>query len=214
MRTQLLPENIRTTSVTLSADGLAASRQATAASKREAVVDAIPEKTVERQLRNDLLVHLDDLYAYARFLLPKPADAEDAVHECYLRAILNIGDYRAENARVWLITLLRLVCVREILQRGDCIPGDIDDPKSSVTQACENDKAAVEPPKLVSGQTDTKVRTLVASLPLPLREAIVLHECINLSYSEIAAVTATSASVVNKRLSRARTILVDRGALS
>jgi RNA polymerase sigma-70 factor, ECF subfamily len=223
MRTQLCLENtatvsrrsLRTTSVTRGAGSLPASQQTTAGgSKRETVMDPNSEKKAERHRRDGVLVHLDDLYTYARFLLLEPAEAEDAVHECYLRAMVNIGEYRAATAKVWLIKLLRIVCVREILQREDCIRGNADDPKSSVTQASANHQTTIEAPRLPSVHADTTVQTLIASLPLPLREAIVLHECINLSYSEIAAVTGTSALVVNKRLSEARTMLLDRGALS
>jgi DNA-directed RNA polymerase specialized sigma24 family protein len=135
-------------------------------------------------------------------------------YECYLKALVNIADYRAATARVWLIELLKMICVREILQSGDCKPEDADDPRSTATQARANDQTAVETPKPGSPHADTTVQTLVALLPLSLREAIVLNECIHLSYSDIADVTGTSASVVNERLARARTMLLDLGALS
>ncbi|AMN43368.1 sigma-70 family RNA polymerase sigma factor [Rhodoplanes sp. Z2-YC6860] len=217
MRTQLCLENtakashrsLRTTSVTSSAGSLPASQQiAVVASKRDAVVDAKPEKRTERPLRDVVLVHLDDLYTYARFLLLKPADAEDAVHECYLKAMMNIDDYRDATAKLWLLKILRMVCVREILQRGD---SDLGDQKSSLTVASANDPSAAEPPNV---NAETAVQALIASLPLSLRETIVLRECIRLSCSEIAAVTGASDSVVNKRLARAREMLLDRGALS
>jgi hypothetical protein len=89
---------------------------------------------------------------------------------------------------------------------------DADDPDSFMAQACADDHTAIE--RRPGVHADTTVQTLVASLPLFFREAIVLHECINLSYSEITAVTGASALAVNKRLSRARTMLLDRGALS
>jgi RNA polymerase sigma-70 factor (ECF subfamily) len=223
MRTQLCLENtatashrsLRGTSVTVGADSLPASQQITAvASSREAVADAKSENEAERRLRDAVLVHLDDLYTYARFLLLKPADAEDAVHECYLKALVNIGDYRGATAKLWLMNILRMVCVREILQGGDFAADDAGDPKVPAIQAWANDQTAAEPLKQPGDHADTAVQTLIASLPLSLREAIVLRECINLTCSEIAAVTGASVLVVNKRLSRARTMLLDRGALS
>lgn len=222
MRTQLCLDNtatashrsLRTTAVTLRADSSPASKQiAVAAGNREVVADAKSKKKVEQRLRDAVLVHLDDLYTYAHFLLLKPAEAEDAVHECYLKAMANISDYRAATAKLWLMTILRMVCVREILQRDDRAPGDASDPKS-LTQASANDQTAAEQSKLPGVNADTAVQALIASLPLSLREAIVLRECIHLSCSEIAAITGASDSVVNKRLARAREMLLDRGGLS
>ena len=40
-----------------------------------------------RRFRNAALPYLDDVYALARYLLRNTADAEDAVQECYLRAL-------------------------------------------------------------------------------------------------------------------------------
>jgi len=221
MRTQLCLDNtatashrsLRTTAVTLTADSSPASKPiAVVAGRREVVADAKSEKEVEQQLRDAVLIHLDDLYTYARFLLLKPAAAEDAVDECYLKAMANIGDFRGATAKLWLMTILRMVCIREILQRDDRAPGDAGDPKS-LTPARANDRTA-EPPKLPGANADTAVQTLIASLPLSLREAIILRECIHLSCSEIAAITGASESVVNKRLAKAREMLLDRGALS
>lgn len=194
---------LHTTSVTLSAGSLPASQRITAG-KREA----------EQRLQDAVLAHLDDLYTYARFLLLEPADAEDAVHECFLKALVNIRDYREATAKLWLIGILRTLCVREILQRGDFAVGDAGDPTACATQVCANDRNADEPSKLPSLHVDAAVQPLIATLPLPLREAIVLRECINLSCREIAAVTGASVSVVNERLAGARTMLLDRGALS
>ena len=217
MRTQLCLDNtatashrsLRTTAVTFRAGSLPASQQtAVVAGKR---ADAKSEKTVERQLQDAVLAHLDDLFTYARFLLLKSVEAEDAVHECYLKAMANIGEFRGATAKLWLLENLRMICVREILQRDDRTIGAAD-PKL-LPQASANHQAA-EPSKLPSANADTAVQTLIASLPLSLREAIVLRECIHLSCSEIAAVTGASDSVVNKRLARARGMLLDRGALS
>ncbi len=161
-----------------------------------------------------MLVHIDNLYTYARFLLLKPADAEDAVHECYLKAIVNIGDRRTTTEKLWLLRILRMVCFREIAQHGDFTTGDHVEATVCANQACTTDLAPPEvsnPPSLDDGKA---VQTFIASLPLCLREAIVLRECINLSYSEMVAVTGVSIAVVNKRLSRARTILLDQNAVS
>ena len=49
------------------------------------IVDNDPEKA--RRFRELALPYLDDVYTLARYLLRNAADAEDAVQECYLRAL-------------------------------------------------------------------------------------------------------------------------------
>jgi RNA polymerase sigma-70 factor, ECF subfamily len=57
-------------------------------------------------------------------------------------------------------------------------------------------------------QRDTEaIRRLVAELPDPFREAIVLREVNELSYSEIADVVGVPIGTVMSRLARARSML-------
>jgi RNA polymerase sigma-70 factor (ECF subfamily) len=51
------------------------------------------------------------------------------------------------------------------------------------------------------------IRRLVAELPEPFREAIVLREMNNLSYQEIAQVAGVPVGTVMSRLARARAML-------
>ena len=51
-----------------------------------------PEKA--RRFRDAALPHLDDVYTLARYLLRDPTDADDAVQECYLRALKHFDSYR------------------------------------------------------------------------------------------------------------------------
>jgi RNA polymerase sigma-70 factor (ECF subfamily) len=52
------------------------------------------------------------------------------------------------------------------------------------------------------------VRRLIASLPMPLREAFVLREFNGLSYREIAEVVSVPIETVVSRLTRARAMLL------
>ena len=47
-----------------------------------------------RRFRDAALPHLDDAYTLARYLLRDAADAEDAVQECYLRALRYFDTFR------------------------------------------------------------------------------------------------------------------------
>src|ERR1700756_976754 len=75
-----------------------------------------PEKT--RRFRDAALPHLDDAYTLARYLLRDPTDAEDAVQECYLRALKHFGGYRGPAMKPWLFAILRNVCRAEFARRA------------------------------------------------------------------------------------------------
>src|ERR1700726_2439002 len=56
------------------------------------------------------LPHLDAVYTLARYLLRDPSDAEDAVQECYLRALRHFNTLRSADVKPWLLAILRNVC--------------------------------------------------------------------------------------------------------
>jgi RNA polymerase sigma-70 factor (ECF subfamily) len=60
---------------------------------------------------------------------------------------------------------------------------------------------------MVRRQDGDTVRRLVAALPQPFREAIVLREINDLSYHEIAEVAGVPVGTVMSRLARARSML-------
>src|ERR1700731_5120403 len=69
-------------------------------------------------------------------------------------------------------------------------------------------EAQAAPETEVLRQRDTEaIRRLVADLPAPFREAIVLREINDLSYREIADVIGAPVGTVMSRLARARSML-------
>src|ERR1700704_5994200 len=75
-----------------------------------------PDKA--RRFRDAALPHLDDVYTLARYLLRQAADADDAVQECYLRALKHFDTFRGGAMRPWLFAILRNVCKATYAQRG------------------------------------------------------------------------------------------------
>jgi DNA-directed RNA polymerase specialized sigma24 family protein len=63
-----------------------------------------------RRFRDAALPYLDDVYTLARYLLRNQADAEDAVQECYLRALKHFDGYRGPAMKPGLFAILRNVC--------------------------------------------------------------------------------------------------------
>src|SRR3954467_6960895 len=84
-----------------------------------------PEKA--RRFRDAALPHFDDVYTLARYLLRNPSDAEDAVQECYLRALKHFDSYRGPAMKPWLFAILRNVCHVEFARRASSPTEPIDD---------------------------------------------------------------------------------------
>src|SRR5947208_1339694 len=161
-----------------------------------------------RRFRDAALPHLDDLYTLARYLLHDPADAEDAVQECYLRALRYFDTFRGSAIKPWLFAILRNVCRGEFARRSRAaltmdVEGGEDEDAAPMWQ-----EPQLSPEMGMLHQRDAEtIRRLVAELPDPFREAIVLREINDLSYREIADIVGVPVGTVMSRLARARSML-------
>ena len=166
-----------------------------------------PEKA--RRFRDAALPHLDDVYTLARYLLREAADAEDAVQECYLRALKHFDSYRGPAMKPWLFAILRNVCRAEFARRASSpTTGAIDDLPENAEQTPLWHETQETPETQMLRQRDASaVRSLVTSLAEPFRETFVLREIQNLSYREIADIVEAPVGTVMSRLARARAML-------
>ena len=161
-----------------------------------------------RRFRDAALPYLDDVYTLARYLLRDGADADDAVQECYLRALRHFDTFRGPDIKPWLFAILRNICRGEFARRSrstlamDATTEDAQD----AAPLWQEEQASPETEMLRARNAET-IRHLVADLPEPFREAIVLREINDLSYSEIAEVVSAPVGTVMSRLARARSML-------
>ena len=168
--------------------------------------DNDPERA--RRFRDAALPHLDDVYTLARHLLRDAADAEDAVQECYLRALKHFDSYRGPAIKPWLLAILRNVCRAEFARRASSATAPIDDVPDATAQTPLWHETQDTPETQVLRRRDaTTIRRLVADLAEPFRETFVLREIQNLSYREIADVVGAPVGTVMSRLARARAML-------
>src|SRR3954466_4296182 len=132
-----------------------------------------PERA--RRFRDAALPHLDDVYTLARHLLRQPSDAEDAVQECYLRALKHFDSYRGPAMRPWLLAILRNVCRAEYARRASS-PIDPAEDAAEHEQATPLWHEAQDNPeaRVLRRRDATAVRRLVAGLAEPFRESFVL----------------------------------------
>ena len=171
--------------------------------------DAVAEQERMRRFRDAALPHLDDLYTLARYLMRNPTDAEDAVQECYLRALRHFDSYRGPAMKPWLLAILRNVCNAEFARRGkEEVPTDFAQDEAVAEDMPMWQEPQASPEKLILRQQDSAtIRQLVAELPEPFRETIVLREVNDLSYQEIAEIAGVPVGTVMSRLARARAML-------
>ena len=165
-----------------------------------------PERA--RRFREAALPHLDDVYTLARYLLRDSTDAEDAAHECYLRALRHFDTYRGPAIKPWLFAILRNVCRSEFSRRSTA-PATMEGQTEADEEATPLWQEVQETPEtqILRERDEEMIRRLVAELPEPFREAIVLREINDLSYREIADVVGAPVGTVMSRLARARSML-------
>jgi RNA polymerase sigma-70 factor (ECF subfamily) len=155
-----------------------------------------------RRFREAALPHLDEVYTLSRYLLRNGADAEDAVQECYLRALKHFETFRGGAMRPWLFAILRNVCQAIYSKRGFACEESAEDTVPLWGHVVETPEAYV-----LRQRDEASFRDMVAALPGPYREAIVLREINDLSYREIAAILDVPVGTVMSRLARARVML-------
>jgi RNA polymerase sigma factor (sigma-70 family) len=161
-----------------------------------------------QRFREAALPHLDDVYTLARYLLRNADDADDAVQECYLRALKHFDSYRGPAMKPWLFAILRNVCRAEFARRSSSPTADIDELPEDAAQTPLWHEAQETPETQILRQRDASaVQKLVTSLAEPFRETFVLREIHNLSYREIADIVAAPVGTVMSRLARARAML-------
>jgi len=170
--------------------------------------DAYADQDKARRFRDAAMPLLDDLYTLACYLMRNASDADDAVQECYLRALRHFDSYRGPAMKPWLLTILRNVCNAQFARRGRHeTPTDFSEEGATVDVPMWQEPSASPETVLLRQQDGDTIRRLVAALPAQFREAIVLREINDLSYSEIAEVAGVPVGTVMSRLARARSML-------
>jgi RNA polymerase sigma-70 factor (ECF subfamily) len=155
---------------------------------------------VLRTFEDTVLPHLDAAFNYARWLTRSEAEAEDVVQDACLRAMRYLSSLRDDDARPWLLTIVRNTWYSRRSRRtasADASPFDVgrDD---------QPDDAPDPEERLLQQYTVARVRAALDQLPVDFREMIVLREIEGMSYKEIAVIVRVPIGTVMSRLARAR----------
>jgi RNA polymerase sigma-70 factor, ECF subfamily len=163
------------------------------------------------RFRTLALPYLGDVYTLARYLLRDSADAEDAAQECYLRAFRHFDTFRGGPAKPWLLAILRNVCRAEYARRGKFNAlhsgSELEETAETVSEGLWSEGVLSPETESLSRIDADAAQRLIAELPEPFRETVVLREINNLSYREIADVVDAPIGTVMSRLARGRSLL-------
>nr|WP_245623682.1 RNA polymerase sigma factor [Paraburkholderia nodosa] len=151
------------------------------------------------------LPHLDAAYNLARWLSRNPGDAEDIVQEAFLRAFRFFDAFRGDEARPWLLAIVRRVWYDEWRRRAGAEEVAPFDELRDDAPLEGWETGGVDPETLAIRAEDARhVQDALRRLPVEYREVLVLRELEELGYREIAAIADLPLGTVMSRLARGR----------
>lgn len=151
-----------------------------------------------------MLPHMHAAYNVARWLARNDQDAQDIVQEAYVRAFRFIGRFDGDDARAWLLRIVRNVFCTWYRQNRRRTAGSLslDDEDAALEPSDEGESS---PEALMMRDQDRRqVVQALDSLSVEHREVIVLREIEGLSYKEIASIVGVPIGTVMSRLGRGR----------
>ena len=144
--------------------------------------------------------HLKSAYNLAKWLTRSHEDAEDVVQEAFLRAFSAFETFRGEDAKPWLLTIVRNTSMTWMKRnRNARATIGFEDTLEDPIERSPDPEAGL----LISRDRE-QVRQALEQLPSDFREAVVLREMEGLSYKEISATIGVPLGTVMSRLSRGR----------
>jgi RNA polymerase sigma factor (sigma-70 family) len=149
-----------------------------------------------------VLPHLNAAYNLSRWMTRNGEDAEDIVQQAYLNAFRAFESFQGrgvEEARAWLLAIVRNTCLTWLRKRGEVALQEFDEQLHTPGDATPDGEAI-----LLNRAALGSLKGCVEALPPEFREAIVLRELEELPYKEIAAIARVPVGTIMSRLARAR----------
>ena len=156
-----------------------------------------PDAATAERFRAVVMPHLDAAYGFARYLTRDPVQAQDVAQEAMLRALRYFHAFRGEEARPWLLRIVRNTWSDFRVRRG-ANDQSLDLVKDRADEGPDPEQSALD------GDRRRHVAASLAALPADAREILVLREIEDLSYKHIASVLDLPVGTVMSRLARAR----------
>ncbi len=156
-----------------------------------------------------VMPHLDAAHNLARWLLRDPVVTEDVVQTAIVRALTYFSGFRAENPRAWLLQIVRNAAhgwlADQSGKRHQPLSDDEDDERDQLPDPSPGPEA-----EAAGREALGRLDEVLATMPVDLRECLILREVEDLSYREIAEITGAPIGTVMSRLWRARQWMMPR----
>jgi len=160
-----------------------------------------------RRFERLVLPHLDAAYNLARWLTRNDHDAEDVVQEAMMRALRYMASCRGDDAKAWLLQIVRNACFTWLKDNRPAERLFLDDEDGESLN--EIAAPAVDEPHAVAARNGERrlINDAIAALPAAYRDVLVLREIEDLPYGDIARIAGIPIGTVMSRLARARGLL-------
>ncbi|GAB1430565.1 sigma-70 family RNA polymerase sigma factor [Ignavibacteria bacterium] len=134
------------------------------------------------------------VYRFCLRMIGDKSAAQDALQETFIRVFEHSADLRGKNFAAWTFSIARRVCLNSI--RDNKRHDSFDEDSFIAPKENERDIAMQH-----------YIGKALLSLPVQLREALILREYEGYSYQEIADIIGVDISLVKVRVHRARCAL-------
>lgn len=147
------------------------------------------------------------LFRYALKILGHTEEAEDVVHDCYLR-VIHQEQQKIEvlHQRAWLFRIVRNRCIDHMRLRKRA-QNAFDNSDIAVSLHSEGAQSMTPERQLVSSDLLQTARAAMQNLPADEAQTLSLAVVEGLTYQEIASITGVPVGTVRSRLNRARRLL-------
>ena len=133
------------------------------------------------------------VYAYALSMLKNRQDAEDALHDCFVKVYQAAGSYDSRSKPMaWIMTIARNLCLRTLQLR--CYTADIPD---------EDWESCLRQREGLGSEERLIVQTCMHCLKEQERQILLLHAVAGFKHREIAAFLNMPLATVLSKYSRA-----------
>ena len=144
------------------------------------------------------LPHLDAAYNLAYSLVGRDHDAQDIVQEAYIRALKGFKGLRGDNARHWLMMIVRNTAYTWLKMHANernIFP--FDPAIHATTTSKSRSESSLE-------ERVQQLQEALKRLPIEFREILVLRDIEGWSYKQLASALHMPSGTIMSRLSRAR----------
>ena len=175
----------------------------------------VPSPPVADPFIDELVLHMDTLYAVASRMTRGRAEAEDLVQDTMVKALRARDQFATgTNLKAWLLRIQTNTFINRYRRGGlerDVMGGPEADSLSNGWMSASSMQAVRDPETLaLRGVIEGELGKALDELPPDFRLAVILSDVEELSYKEIAEIMGCPIGTVMSRLHRGRKLLQDR----